>query len=488
VLDREAGRVQASFPADPSASNRDSRLVEKMNPVVTTNGNHKQGRPLARRPRVLISAYSCFPNHGSEPGIGWSRATELARYCDVWVLTEKDGNQPHIAAYLEKHGPIANLQFVYVSHRSWELAVYEKPLLKYVAYRRWLRRAFDVAEQLHRQVAFDIAHHVTFSGFREPSYLYKLGIPFVWGPVGGVCVYPWRFLAGAGLSGAWFEAMRSALNVIQLNESPRVRAAAKSSSAIFSANQENKRKLQKALGVNSIVLCDVGVNPIKDVSVEQRTRSTPLRILWSGVQDTRKALELLLEASALLPSDVSYELRVLGEGRRRRQWERLADRKGIAQSVRWYGRISQEESLQQLRWADVFAFTSLRDTTGTVVLEALASGKPVVCLDHQGAGEIVTPECGIKIPVTNRRNVHRGLSDAIALLHEDRALCRELGQGALRRAGKYVWSLQAKRIADEYNRILASVGSDARCDLDSSTTYANDSRHVVPTHATTVPV
>jgi glycosyltransferase involved in cell wall biosynthesis len=275
------------------------------------------------------------------------------------------------------------------------------------------------------------------------------------------------------------------LNGIQLYASPRVRAAAKSAAAIFSANHENKRKLQKAVGADSTVLCDVGVDPVEDVSFEQRASSTPLRILWAGVQETRKALELLLEALALLPSDISYELRVLGEGSRRQKWERLADRRGIAQNARWYGRISKQESHQQFRWADVFAFTSLRDTTGTVVLEALAAGKPVVCLDHQGAGEIVTPECGIKIPVTNRRDVHRGLCEAISLLHDNRDLCRELGQGALRRAGKYVWSLQAKRIAQEYNRILASVGSDARCDLDCSSTRAAESEHLVPMYATT---
>src|SRR6185295_11827506 len=138
----------------------------------------------------------------------------------------------------------------------------------------------------------------------------------------------------------------------------------------------------------------------------------------------------------------------------------------VSSHVRWYGDVPHEEALEQFRWADVFAFTSLRDTTGTVVLEAIGAGKPVVCLDHQGAGEVVTPQCGIKIPVTNRRDVHRRLADAIARLQKNRSLCQTLGQGAKRRAAEYLWSLQARRIAETYNRILESVGSDARCDLD----------------------
>src|SRR5262249_17261122 len=122
-------------------------------------------------------------------------------------------------------------------------------------------------------------------------------------------------------------------------------------------------------------------------------------------------------------------------------------------------------------------FTSLRDTSGTVLLEALAEGTPVICLDHQGAGTIVTPECGIKVPVTNRRDVHRRLCDTIALLQKDRGHCRALGVKARERAAAHLWSLQTKRIAQEYNRILESVGSDARCNLEPQTDSTNDFWH-----------
>ena len=59
-----------------------------------------------------------------------------------------------------------------------------------------------------------------------------------------------------------------------------------------------------------------------------------------------------------------------------------------------------EEALRQYAKADVFAFTSLRDTTGGVIAEALAAGLPVICMDHQVAHDVVTEDCGIKIPVT----------------------------------------------------------------------------------------
>jgi glycosyltransferase involved in cell wall biosynthesis len=404
------------------------------------------------------------------------------------VLTKKDGMQPRIEAYLKEHGPIPNLEFVYIPRQPWELAVSQKWPLKYIVYRRWLRRAFGVAQKLHAEIGFDIAHHVTFNGYREPSYLYRLGIPFVWGPVGGAQNYPWRFLPGASMVGAAFEATRSILNIVQLRTSIRVRTASRTASAIFAANPENKQKLRQVLGADSILMCDAGAAPLNDDYLRPHANSDAIRILWAGNLATWKALELLIEALALLPADVPYELHVIGEGPLRWRWEQLADRKGVSRNVKWFGRVPHEEALKQFHWADIFAFTSLRDTSGTVVLEALAAARPVICLDHQGVGAIVTPQCGIKVPVTNRNQVARQLCNAVALLQRNRRLRDALSDGARRRASDYLWSRQAGRIAEEYNRILESVGSDARCDLRTRTDSENDVWQEAPSYGNTARV
>jgi len=182
-----------------------------------------------------------------------------------------------------------------------------------------------------------------------------------------------------------------------------------------------------------------------------------LRIIWCGELTARKALSLLIKALARLPSDVPYELRVIGEGRLRRRWQELAWRVGVAAHMAMLGKLPRPDVLRHYAWANVFVFSSLRDTMGTVMLEALGAGLPVISLDHQGAHDVVTETCGIKIPVTRPEQVIDGLRDALVALARDPERHRQLGAGALVRAEDYVWSRNGERLAAVYRRVLASA-------------------------------
>ena len=319
---------------------------------------------------------------------------------------------------------------------------------------------------MHRDIQFDLAHHVTYASFREPTRLYQLGIPFVWGPVSGAQDYPWRFLWRGGPVGACLEGLRTVGNFCQLHWSRRVHRAAKAAALILVSNTETQDRFQRVLNVDSRLCCDVGVDALCSDVGEIPPAAPKICIVWAGLLTPRKALELLLEALAQLPADIRFELHVIGDGPRRRAWQALARRLGIAEHIRWLGEIPRQQVFAEYRWSDFLAFTSLRDTTGTVVLEAMAAGRPVVCLDHQGAGDVVTLDCGIKVPVTTRAEVVDRLCRAVATLARDRRRCQLLGRAARRRVANYLWSAEARVIAAHYNHLLESVGSDARCQLE----------------------
>ncbi|MBM4088733.1 MAG: glycosyltransferase family 4 protein [Planctomycetes bacterium] len=412
------------------------------------------------RPRVLQLSYSCGPDRGSEPGIGWNRAVGAARFCDVWVMTCEQDWGPTIRDYLATHGAIPGLQFAFVSHSLLELLLQRIPGLYYVAYNLWHRRAFRAARELHERLQFHLAHQLTFCGFREPGYLWRLPIPFVWGPFGGTQNYPWRFLGGAGWSAMLKEAIRTLINGLQLRFSRRVRNACHRAGAVLVANSTVQKQFTRLHPCPTTVLTDIGLASVADGETDRRQPANELRILWSGVIEHRKALEILLEALATLPADVSCELRVLGSGPRERRMRQLARRRGIDHRVTWLGWLPHAEAIAQFAWADVFLFTSLRDTTGTVLVEALGAGVPVVTFDHQGAADVVDATCGVKVAVTNRPDAVRRFCQVLTDLARHPSQLAALKRGCLQRAARYVWASTTAKLIEVYRQVLAARGCD----------------------------
>jgi len=141
--------------------------------------------------KVLVSAYACSPYKGSEPGVSWGFVSALAKYHDLWVIVEEEKFHDGIERYLKENPEFSkSVRFFFLrKHRSRILRKLWPPSY-YWYYQRWHKDAFKLAQQLHREVNFDLVHQLTMVGFREPGYLWKLGIPFVWGPVGGMGLFP----------------------------------------------------------------------------------------------------------------------------------------------------------------------------------------------------------------------------------------------------------------------------------------------------------
>ncbi len=413
---------------------------------------------MSRSPKLLLIAYACRPNCGSEPGTGWNRALQTSRYYDTWVVCEGREFERPIREYLAQHGPLPRLTFVYLPRSAWLERMHKIPGLYYWAYRLWHRAAWRLSQKLHAEIKFDLVHLATLSGFREPGYVWKLPIPLVWGPVGGAQNYPWRFLSAAGLRGALKEAVRSVLNTLQLKYSPRVGKVGRHAAAVLAVSTTNAQALAARLGYVPQVLSDIGALP-QSAPARSFEHQGPLRILWGGLFEDRKALHLLLRAIAQLPPDVPYELHVLSDGPLRKRWQQLAQQLGVAAHCRWLGWVDRKLVPDEYRWADVFVFSSLRDSSGTVLLEALAQGTPVLTLDHQGAADIVTSQCGIKVPVRTPRQVVADFAAALAQLHHDRTQLSKLSEGAFERAGQYSWELSGERMAAVYRQVLASAGA-----------------------------
>jgi glycosyltransferase involved in cell wall biosynthesis len=417
---------------------------------------------------VLLSAYACNPKRGSEEAVGWNWTQAIARRHRVTALTAAF----HERDIREACDPSANPRFIFVPHRPWHYAPtpgwrriensIAKPIMN-LAYASWQQQAFSVARALAACQHFDLVHQLTYVGFRFPGHLYKLGLPFVWGPVGGLENVPWRLLPSIGARGLIEYAGRNVINSAQQRflRSPR-RAAVVAGPGLIAATDRIAEALLALYGVPATVITEV-VAPVElsPRSPPSRRLGDPLRLVWSGLHLPRKALPLLLHALARMPAQAPVELHILGDGPMRAEWRGVAARLGVDGRCVWRGQLARSEALRLMSGGHALVLTSLMDLTSTVLLEALALGLPVVCPDRCGFSSVVTETCGIKLPAPSTAAFVSGLTDALMRLCSDEALRFRLGHGALARAREFSAGGLATRVDAVYARVLDQAGHAA---------------------------
>ncbi len=414
--------------------------------------------------KVLVNAYACNPCHGSEEGVGWNWVRLIAQFADPWVLVASY-QQPEIEDYLQKHADdLHNVRFLYVPHKPWhyqptagwrriEGSVF-KPVMN-IAYALWLRDAFKLAKSLHQAEQFDLAHQLTYVGFRFPGRLWKMNLPFIWGPVGGLENTPWRFLGVLGLRGAIYYAGRNLINSLQRVMLRSSRKAFRKAQPVIAATSGIQQEIKRWYGVDSRVICEVGPPDNIAETILCRNPGEPLRLVWSGAHLPGKALPLLLKALAKLPDDVSWQLDILGEGASSSNWRRLAGELGIAGRCKWHGRLTRDRALTVMEAGHLFVITSLKDLTSTVLLEALSLGLPVICPDHCGFSDVVDSSCGHKLPVKSPEGLIHAYNETIEILAGDEQQRQKLANGALRRAGVFSWEKKQVELEAVYKKTLA---------------------------------
>ncbi len=193
----------------------------------------------------------------------------------MWVIVAKR-SQGDIERYLTEHPEFPKtVHFIFLKFHFNQFLRKIWPPSYYWYNRHWHKKAYDLAVKLHNEVNFDIDHQLTMVGFREPGYLWKLGIPFVWGPVGGMGFFPWRFLHKIGLYGAIYYLGYNLYNFLQMQFLKRPRIAANTAgSGLIAATQENQAGAKYYWGCPSTIIPEVVYHICQ------------LLILFSGIEGT----------------------------------------------------------------------------------------------------------------------------------------------------------------------------------------------------------
>ncbi len=404
--------------------------------------------------KVLISAYSCEPGKGSEPGVGWNIVREVARHHQVWALTRPDESKDAIEAELARN-PTPNLKFVYFTLPFWQdsMRLGQSGAMQ-IHYYLWQIQAYFVARRLHKEINFDVAHHVTFVRYSTPSWLSLLPIPFVWGPVGGGEQAPKPFFKDFSTKAKRYEKLRWLAHKVGEID-PFTRLTAQRSAVVRATTQDTAKQLSK-MGATQVQIASesgLALEEIEKLNHCPLPEDGPLRFISMGRLLHWKGFYLGIKAFAKA-NLLNAEYWILGDGPEMENFEALAKELGVANKVKFWGRLPREQTLEKLAQSHVLVHPSLHDSGGWVCLEGMAAGRPILCLDLGGPAAQVTDETGFRIVAHAPEQVIKDLSDAMARLAKDSNLRKNMGEAGKRLIKEqYSWYAKGQELSQLYQEL-----------------------------------
>jgi glycosyltransferase involved in cell wall biosynthesis len=407
--------------------------------------------------RVLMSAYTCDPHRGSEPGNGWNWAQHMAPRVRGLTLLTPTSNRPGVSQYADQ---VPGLSIEFVAMPSW-ISHLPGHLRTYGSYLIWQKRSLARARELLAHSRFDLVHHTTWGGLYFGSSMRKLNLPFVFGPVGGgqtipsglvPVLPPLARLSEAGRAWAYCRATRL---------HPSARWTVEGASDVVASSQAAADAVRALGGRRVHLMVPDALAKVTVVSdAMNRAMSAGLNLVWLGRALPIKGLTLAIEVFASVLNRVpGATLTVVGSGSSVSVARRRAAQLGVADRVTFLGHVPWRDAQRILASADVFLFTSLRDTFGAQVIEALGYGVPTVAFAHHGIGDHCPDGALHKIYPTTASQSVADMADAVVEIAEDPALRASMSSCAVEWALRHTWNEHA----DQMRRIyaLACEGSSS---------------------------
>ena len=405
--------------------------------------------------KILINAYACSPGMGSEPGMAWNWVSNLAKFCELYIITEGEFREK-IEAVVPMLELGKNMHFYYnpVSEEIRKMCWNQGDWRFYKYYREWQWKTYLMAKEICSSEHIDVLHQLNMIGFREPGYLWKLskenGVPFVWGPVDAKDKFPVAYLDGASIKTKLFMRLKNFLTGIQLRYSGRVLKAAHQASVVFSASSNSQRSFKKYMRIDSPLLNETGCY-VQEHPVTDKSKKETFDVLWVGKMDFRKQLALALQTMASIGNN-KFRLHIVGGGNSA-FYQQMAEGLGIADQCVWHGAVSHDEVQKLMQASDVFFFTSVAEGTPHVVLEAIGNNLPVVCFDTCGQGDAVNDKVGRKVALSNPAQSAADFAKLLNDMEHDRNLLKQLSENCKQRQTELSWEEKAKTMVGWYEKV-----------------------------------
>jgi glycosyltransferase involved in cell wall biosynthesis len=413
---------------------------------------------------VLLIAEACNPTWTSVPLVGYNFARALADRDDLAVtLVTHVRNRSALQAdplsaraevhYIDNEWLARPLYLLARTIRGGQaLAWTIDTAMAWPSYMVFERAVFDRFERPFDAGRFDLIHRVTPLSPTIGSPLASMThVPMLIGPLNGGLPWPREYPELRRQEREWLVPLRNVYKRLPYYRSTYQRLA-----GVVSGSRHTATEVPRYFRGKRFYLPENGVDPkrfpVADAWPEPHGR---FRFITVGRLVPYKGADLTLEAMSQSATLKECELVIVGDGPQRPELESLIKRHALEGCVRLLGWVDQPRLAQELGQAQSFVFPSLREFGGGVALEALAKGLPSIIVDYGGPAELVSPDCGILLPLKPRAELVPLLARAMEELATDPERCRALGKRACERVREeFTWDVKANRIAEMYRQLV----------------------------------
>jgi glycosyltransferase involved in cell wall biosynthesis len=403
---------------------------------------------------VVLWAFICHPEHGSEGGLGLNWAQALARAGHHVHLVTMPTFRAEIEDLLSPgrgEGRIT-LHFTKANNNAYTRG-HKGRLTFNLDYVNWQKDALRESRRVGLEAA-DIGHHVSWGAILPGSRLTRLGPPFVFGPAGGGQLTGHELRRYLGRS---FRDTIRTLTVKHLSTRlPAARQTARHADLLLAAN-EGTAALAYRLGARRVErMLPEGIDASLLAPAARRSHRGRERIvLWVGRFLPHRGTPLAVEAfEHVRRAAPTARLVMVGEGAKQAETQRRAQELGLRDAVEFTGKLDWPSVLRLYDEADVFLYTGIRDTSCATGLEAAARGLPIVGLSHSGGGGCDHyPDGGTtKVTAMPIGSVAARLGQAVVKVLEDGDYGRR-SQAMLDFATENTWDAKARKMSDWYEQL-----------------------------------
>ncbi len=398
---------------------------------------------------ILYIAYCCAPYNGSEASIGWEIPLNASKNNNVHLITVPE-SKPFIDRYLEsvrnKKG-MDNLHIYYVDISNKYKKIFKGALYTF-RLNIWHKIAAKKADKICIENSIDIIHQITPVEFRSIGPYDKINnAKFICGPVGGGEYVPKelrKYLKGYYKT----EYIRKVANQIS-----RLKIRKRKLNILF-ANEETKKSVYSDTD-NSRCITEIGIS--KEMLVSCNTNSATeekntICFLVAGRLLYRKGHLLLIDALKALPDDEHYICKIIGDGPFYNQIEKEVNQ--MNGKVKLQKSVTYTEMKNEYAKADVLIMPSLRETTGTVLLEALANGVPVITINKFGGHILLDDSVAWLYEGNTEEEYVNNLKEIISRCIHNREEVKKKADNAINYAKRYTWENKVSQYMKIYKQLI----------------------------------